>query len=112
MDEANADYYYDLDDTSGHISITKINWDFLKECSDEWEMVCDICDIDDSVLMQPNTDDYYTEDDWNAFLELYHDVIQQKLIGMYMVEIDDHFSKAYDVMQSARKDCELICHHR
>ena len=66
-------------------------------------MICDICDININDIINTATCDM-TEDDWNAFLELYHDVIQDKLIGFYWVDIEDHFEDAIEVSEEARGD--------
>lgn len=98
MCKSAAKYYYNLE----------ITWDDLREnwcrrwCY-ELEMICDICDININDIINTATCDM-TEDDWNAFLELYHDVIQDKLIGLYWVDIEDHFEDAIEVSDEARGD--------
>ena len=108
MCKSAAKYYYNLEDTNGCINIHEITWDDLREnwcrrwCY-ELEMICDICDININDIINTATCDM-TEDDWNAFLELYHDVIQDKLIGFYWVDIEDHFEDAIEVSDEARGD--------
>ena len=108
MCKSAAKYYYNLEDTNGCINIHEITWDDLREnwCRQwryELEMICDICDININDIINTATCDM-TEDDWNAFLELYHDVIQDKLIGLYWVDIEDHFEDAIEVSDEARGD--------
>ena len=104
MCKSAAKYYYNLEDTNGCINIHEITWDDLREnwCY-ELKMICDICDININDIINTATCDM-TEDDWNAFLELYHDVIQDKLIGLYWVDIEDHFEDAIEVSEEARGD--------
>lgn len=112
MYQGDAEYYDNLD-TNGCVRIKEITWDFLRENGNcNWWMVFDICGIDKNILKEyiDKTDyinDYYYEidtEDWDAFLELYHDIIQEKLIGLYWVEITDHFVDAEEVNKSARRD--------
>ena len=108
MCKSAAKHYYNLKDTNGCINIHEITWDDLREnwccrwCY-ELEMICDICDININDIINTATCDM-TEDDWNAFLELYHDVIQDKLIGFYWVDIEDNFEDAIEVSDDARGD--------
>ena len=107
MCKSDAEYYDNLENTNGCVDITEITWDSLRDWyqgwSNELEMICDVCDIDKYDVINTATCDL-TEEDWNAFLDLYHDVIQEKLIGMYWVDIEDHFEDAIEVSDEARGD--------
>ena len=112
MCKTDAEYYDRLKGTNGCVNIHEITWDWLKEeGSDEWKMVCTTCNIDDGIFKDYVVNTDYgcrymsvSQDDWEAFLELYHDVIQDKLIGFYWVDIEDHFEDAIEVSDDARGD--------
>lgn len=102
MCKGDAEYYYNLEGTEGCVTIYKITWDFLEEnIMNEWQMVCDVCDIGYNTLVNNCN---VNEVDCKAFLELYHDVIEKKLIGLYWVDIKDHFADAVEVLDNARSD--------
>lgn len=107
MCKSDAEYYDDLESAMGNVSIQEITWDELKDWYNGWsdrlEMICDVCGLNIYDIINTATCDM-TEDDWYAFLELYHDVIEEKLIGLYWVEIEDHFEDAIDVDNQARRD--------
>ena len=42
--------------------------------------------------------------DWEVFCEEYKDVINEKLVGLYWVDIEDHFADACEVSEDARSD--------
>lgn len=114
MNKGNAEYYHNLENTNGCISIEEITLDWLENHSWEWEMVCDYLDIDKSILGEYHESQtwkgcgYWSspeEEDWLTFLDIYKDKINEKLIGLYFVEIEDHFEDAYEVTEEARGDC-------
>ena len=104
MNRTDADSYNRLPQTFGNIEVTEIGWSFLNELNYEWQMVCTVCDIDDTIIRGHPIKTLYGErytsptlEDWQAFLELYHDIIQEKPIGKYYVRICNHFDSAKDV---------------
>lgn len=120
MCKADAEYYDNLQEAAGFVNITEITWDILKNWRDEWGMVCDTCDINPEVIRgKKHTGDewwenYYegpSQKEWETFLDTYHDTIQNKLIGFYWVDIEDHFEGAYDVMPQAGND-SIWCESR
>lgn len=82
----------------------EITWEFVKTMDYQYETLCDICGIDKSFL-----DTCYTSEDWDAFLELYHDVIQEKLIGKYWISIDDHLDVDGKAISAARENSYYYC---
>lgn len=111
MSEANAEYYHNLENTNGCISIEKITWNWLENHSWEWQMVCDYLDIDKSLVGEYHESQTWKgygywrgpeEEDWFTFLDIYKDKIEEKLIGLYFVDIEDHFEDAYEVTEEAR----------
>jgi len=107
MYKSDAEYYDNLESAMGNVTIQEITWDELKDWyngwSDQLEMICDVCGLNIDDIINTTTCDM-TEDDWYAFLELYHDIIEKKLIGLYWVGIRDHFEDAIEVNNQARKD--------
>ena len=112
MDKCCADGYKGICDEC--IDIDEIDWDWV--CSEkghwEWEMVCDVCGIDPAVIRgEAHTDKYWgtyyddpSMEDWEVFCEEYKDVINEKLVGLYWVDIEDHFADACEVSEDARSD--------
>lgn len=103
MDEHTADYYYNLENTENCVNIQEITWDWIwNEGIWEWRMVCEFLNIDENIL-----GDYtcLKEDDWHTFLDIYEKEIKEKLVGLYFVDIEDHFLDAYDVIEDARDNC-------
>lgn len=109
MHSEDADYYANLD-TGGCVDIYKITWDWLEANTYEWEMVCSYLNIDYN-LVSTFHDGYYgywetpTKEKWEEFLNMYKDLIDENLIGLYFVEIEDHFPDAYEITEEARGDC-------
>ena len=109
MRKTDAEYY---DKLNGCVAIHEITWDWLKEeGSDEWKMVCTICNIDDGIFKDyvVNTDDgcWYKrvpQDKWEEFLESYKDAIQKYLIGFYWVDIAAYFENEIEASDEARHD--------
>lgn len=118
MTRENADYYTELEGTCGCISAFEIDWGWLeKEGRHEVEMICDVIDVD---IKELESETFYyvrdekwyfagwhgspTDEDWKTFLEKHKDVIEKKLIGMYWVDIEDHFEDAFVVTENARCD--------
>lgn len=112
MTAEDANYYAELN-TNGCVSIERIDWDWVFSYGpQEYEMVCDICNLNpeevrgelhttswgSSWYMDPN------EETWKAFCEVHKEEIEEKLIGLYWVDIEDHFEDAYDVIEDARDD--------
>ena len=120
MNRDNAEYYHNLENTNGCISIEEITWDWIKyrglyECN----MIGEVCELDISLLESYSFYKFYDKifrdeswrgspdnEDWLVFIDMFHDEIEKNLIGKYWVDIEDHFENAYDVTDSARSDCE------
>ena len=115
MRESDAKYYDNLENTEGCVRVSEITWNWLlNEGLWEWEMVCEFLYIDKSTIGEYEECQTYsgygwwdgpTEEDWNTFLDMYKELIDEKLIGLYFVDIEDHFPEAYEVTENARHDC-------
>lgn len=115
MSEGDANYYDSLENTGNCIHTEKIDWDWLEGRGlDEWEMICEFLDIDKgeiSTYRESNNSWWFygywetpNKETWEAFLYSHKDEIEEKLIGLYLVEIEDHFKNVCDVLDSARSD--------
>lgn len=113
MDKTSAEYYYHLEDTNNCVSIQEITWDWLiNDGLWEWKMICEYLNIDKDIPgiyheSQTRKGTGYwegpNEEDWITFLDIYADKIE-KIIGLYFVDIEDHFEDAYTVIDNARDD--------
>lgn len=111
MRKSDAEYYEGLENTGGCVNIQEITWDWIiNDGLWEWEMICEYLDIDKSIISR-----YYKPDpskeDWLTFIDIYKDKIEKELIGLYFVDIEDHFEDAYIVTDNARSD-SLWCDYR
>lgn len=111
MRKSDAEYYEGLENTEGCVNIQEITWDWIiNDGLWEWEMICEYLDIDKSIISR-----YYKPDpskeDWLTFIDIYKDKIEKELIGLYFVDIEDHFEDAYTVTDNARSD-SLWCDYR
>ena len=78
----------------------------------EWEMVCDVCGLDEALIRGEYHASswgggYYSDasqEDWEEFCNMNKEAIEKKLIGLYWVDIEDHFADACDVSEEARDD--------
>ncbi len=112
MHESNAKYYDQLEDTNGCISIEPITMDWLRSNSYEAEMVCDLLNKDISEITDWHDSKYGDwwntpdQETWETFLELNREEIETVFEDLYWVDIEDHFTDAYEVTEQARDDAE------
>lgn len=114
MEKSNAEYYDNLKDTGDCINIEEINWDWVHSERGrwEWEMVCNVCGLDEALIRGEYHASswgggYYSDpsqEDWEEFCNMNKETIEKKLIGLYWVDIEDHFADACDVSEEARDD--------
>ena len=94
MKESDAHYYDELVDTGDCISIELINdLDFIKSHWYCGELFCDYLGVS-----------------WEELIS--HKEYYDQLIGLYIVDIEDHFSGCQKVYEAAREDClsSQYCH--
>lgn len=110
MSEFNAEYYNNLENTDGCISITPITIEWLRENPEEVDMVCHFLNINPSEVTTKdkkwgiwNTPD---KEFWDSFLELHKDQIEKVFKDLYWVDIEDHFENAWDITEEASHDAE------
>lgn len=110
MSEFYADYYDKLKHTEGCIDVEKIDMDWLKNNVYEFQMVCDLLDIDPSEVTVWGKHKYWQgwetpdQEMWETFLELHRDQIEEVFKDLYWVDIEDHFENAWDVTEEASDD--------
>jgi hypothetical protein len=110
MSEFYADYYDKLENTEGCIDVEKIDMDWLKNNVYEFEMVCDLLDIDPSEVTVWGKHKYWQgwetpdQEMWETFLELHRNQIEEVFKDLYWVDIEDHFENAWDVTEEASDD--------
>lgn len=97
MTKGDAEYYDNLD-TGGCVSIYELTKENIENNFYDVELICDYLDLD------LDGADLWNSDDCKAALELYVYPNLDKLEGLYVVDIEDHFADAYDVLCDARSD--------
>lgn len=98
MTKGDAEYYDDLD-TGGCVSIYKLTKENIEDNFYDVELICSYLNIE-----LPDDVDLWNSDECKAALELYIYPNLDKLEGLYVVDIEDHFEDAYDVLCNARGD--------
>lgn len=110
MHKNNAKYYDQLEDTDGCIDIEPITFDWLLNNADEVEMVCDLLNVDISEITDWHDSKYGgwwnipDKETWKAFLELHKEEIETVFKDLYWVDIEDHFTNAYEITREACSD--------
>lgn len=97
MSKSPAEYYDSLD-ADGCISVYKVNEKWIRNNYWEADLICGYLDIEESY-------DHLSYEDWQAFVDLYILPCMDKLEGLYVVDIEDHFCGCEDVLEDARGDC-------
>lgn len=112
MHESKAEYYNQLEDTNGCISIEPITFNWLLDNVYEAEMVCDMLNVDISEITDWHDSKYGgwwntpDQETWKLFLELHKEEIETVFEDLYWVDIEDHFTDAYEITEQACDDAE------
>ena len=110
MDREDATHYDELEQASGCVYVAKITLDWIKEHGYEFELVCDIAELDKNEVShyeEGRWGGYWEDPDveaWHSFVELHKDQLNDVFEDLYFVEIEDHFEDAWDVLEDARGD--------
>ena len=109
MYEQDANYYDNLEGTEGCIWIMRIDMDWLCSNIYEFEMVCNLLDIDPSEITTRSESKWRDwenpdKETWNTFLDIHKEQIEEVFQDLYWVYIEDHFEDAYDVTNNAKED--------
>lgn len=112
MHSMNAQYYNQLENTDGCIDIAPITFQWLLDNADEAEMVCKFLNIDISEITDWHDSKYGgwwnipDQETWESFLELHREEIETVFEDLYWVDIEDHFTNAYEITEEAHDDAE------
>ena len=104
--------FYEKDTPNDCCSITKIDHQWLLDNVWEWELVFDFLNIDKNTIStricnKPHCTPYWVDPDenlWRFWIEDNLSLLQEKLFGLYYVDIEDHFEGAYEYIDSAGDD--------
>ena len=109
MHESDAKFYK-KDTPRGCCTIERIDYQWLLDNHWEWELVFDFLDIDKNTISK-ETEGYYglywddpDEDLWRLWVDDNLSLLQEKLFGLYHVDIEDHFEGAYEYIENASDD--------
>lgn len=109
MYEHDANYYDNLENAYGCIYIEHIDIDWLRNNIYEFEMVCNLLNIDPSEITTRSDSKWQNWEDpdkevWDTFLDTHKEQIEEVFQDLYWVDIEDHFEDAYYVTNDAIKD--------
>lgn len=111
MREDDALYYDNMENTSDCISITPIDYNWVRVWGrSEVEAVMAALGLSPELVTTWVNGKYcsYWEDPnpevWNTFVDMHEDLIKEKFKDLYWVDIEDHFENAWDVTQEAMND--------
>ena len=102
--------FYEKDTPNNCCSIEEIDYQWLLNNRWEWELVFDFLNIDKNIISKEIEGSYssYWEDPdenmWKLWIDVNLSLLQEKLFGLYHVDIEDHFEGAYEYIESAGDD--------
>jgi hypothetical protein len=109
MHKSDAEFY-EKDTPNNCCSIEEIDHQWLLNNRWEWELVLDFLNIDKNIISKEIEGCYSfywedpDEDTWRLWVDDNLSLLQEKLFGLYRVNIEDHFEGAYDYIESAGDD--------
>lgn len=98
MHQIDADYYDNLPDTDGCITVTRVTEEYIR---DNW---WDITLIQDYLGLEELDGIRMDEDFYNDYINEFIIPRMDELKDLYIVDIEDHFKNAGDVLDEARSD--------
>ena len=102
--------FYEKDTPNDCCSITEIDYQWLLDNIYEWALVFDFLNIDKNIIskeIEGFYSSYWDDPDenlWKFWIEDNLSLLQEKLFGLYYVDIEDHFEGAYEYIESAGDD--------
>ena len=99
--------FYEKDTPGDCCTIECIDYQWLLSNRWEWELVFDFLDLDKNTISTHIKDKWYSywedpdEDLWRLWVDDNLSLLQEKLFGLYHVDIEDRFEGAYDYIESA-----------
>lgn len=97
--------------------ITEITYQWLLDNHWEWKLIFDFLNLDKYIISyeeQGYYRNYWRDPDsetWQMWVDDNIELLKEKVIGLYYVEIEDHFEDAYEWIESASDDA-LISDYR
>lgn len=105
--------FYEKDTPNGCCTIERIDYQWLLNNRWEWELVFDFLGIDKNTISTKIKSDGFwpcsywedpDEDLWRLWIDDNLSLLQEKLFGLYHVDIEDHFEGAYEYIENASDD--------
>ena len=105
--------FYEKDTPEGCCRIEEIDYQWLLDNRWNWELVFDFLDIDKNTISKEIEYDGFwpssywedpSEELWRHWIDDNLSLLQEKLFGLYYVDIEDHFEGAYNYIESAEDD--------
>lgn len=109
--------YWEKETPDDMCDIAEITYQWLLDNHWEWELIFDFLDLDKNLISYEREGYYrnYWEDPdpetWQMWVDDNIELLKEKIIGLYYVEIEDHFEDAYEWIESASDDA-LISDYR
>lgn len=104
--------YWEKETPDDMCDITKITYQWLLDNHWEWELIFDFLNLDKYLISYEKEGSYrnYWEDPetWQMWVDNNIKLLKEKVIGLYYVEIEDHFADAYELLESASDDALMI----
>ena len=97
--------------------IQEINEKWLKEHLYEWEFIFEFLDIDKTEISREleywynkNTIFWETPDEelWEWWIDENKELLQEKLYGLYFVDIEDHFEDSWEYINSVEHSADNL----
>lgn len=104
--------YWEKETPNDMCDIAEITYQWLLDNYWEWELIFDFLDLDKNLISYEREDYYYWEDPdpetWQMWIDDNIELLKEKIIGLYYVEIEDHFADAYELLESASDNALMI----
>lgn len=116
MHEVDAKYW-EKETPDDMCDITEITHQWLLDNNWEWELIFDFLNLDKNLISyeeEGSYRNYWRDPDpetWQMWVDDNIELLKEKIIGLYYVEIEDHFEDAYEWIESASDDA-LISDYR
>lgn len=109
--------YWEEETPNDMCDITEITHQWLLDNHWEWELIFDFLNLDKNLISYEKEGyyrNYWDDPDsetWQMWVDDNIELLKEKVIGLYYVEIEDHFEDAYELIESATDDA-LISDYR
>lgn len=102
--------YWEKETPDDMCDITEITHQWLLDNHWEWELIFDFLNLDKNLISyeeEGSYRNYWRDPDsetWQLWVDDNIELLKEKVIGLYYVEIEDHFEDAYEWIESASND--------